>query len=124
MDLIRRHRAANARSRTYRVARWSLLSFVGAYILLLSFPRILFAHELTYRSFTVLSREPLDHDVFVVLDRADARLSASALATAGQYFRFYMVVKYLLEHDKITVDELFSREFDFDALCGTVLKML
>lgn len=45
-------------------------------------------------------------------------------ATGYQYFKYYMLVKYLLEQEKISVDELFTREFDTDALASTVLKWL
>ena len=41
-----------------------------------------------------------------------------------QYFRYYMVVKYLVEHDKVTVDDLFNRDFDFEAVAATVLRTL
>ena len=45
-------------------------------------------------------------------------------ATGYQYFKYYMLVKYLLEQEKISVDELFTREFDADALANKVLKWL
>jgi len=41
-----------------------------------------------------------------------------------QYFRYYMVVRYLLEHEHVSVDDLFRREFDFEATAATVLKTL
>ena len=41
-----------------------------------------------------------------------------------QYFKYYMVVKYLLEHDKISVDDLFNRNFDVQVLEERVLKSL
>jgi len=34
------------------------------------------------------------------------------------------MVKYLLEHDKLTVDELFKRDFDLPSLEEMVLKSL
>ena len=42
--------------------------------------------------------------------------------TGYQYFKYSMLVKYLLEQEKISVDELFTRDFDADALASTVLK--
>ena len=44
--------------------------------------------------------------------------------TGYQYFKYYMLVKYLLEQEKISVDDLFNREFDVTALEGKVLKAL
>jgi len=35
-----------------------------------------------------------------------------------------MLVKYLLEHDKLSVDDLFNRNFDVQALEEHVLKSL
>jgi len=45
-------------------------------------------------------------------------------ATGYQYFKYFMLVKYLLEHERITVDDLFTRDFDVDALAEAVLKTL
>jgi len=45
-------------------------------------------------------------------------------ATGYQYFKYYLMVKYLLEHDKLTVDELFKRDFDLPSLEEMVLKSL
>ncbi len=44
--------------------------------------------------------------------------------TGYQYFKYYMLVKYLLDHDKLTVEELFNRDFDLAALEATILKSL
>jgi hypothetical protein len=41
-----------------------------------------------------------------------------------QYFKYYRLVKYLLEHDRLSVDELFSRNFDMQVLEERVLKSL
>jgi len=46
---------------------------------LLCFPQVLFAHEVSYKNFTVYSREPLNQKVYAVLDKVEARLSASAI---------------------------------------------
>lgn len=45
-------------------------------------------------------------------------------ATGYQYFKYYMLVKFLLEHDKLSVDDLFNRDFDVQALEERVLKSL
>ena len=44
--------------------------------------------------------------------------------TGYQYFKYYMLVKYLLEQDKLSVDDLFNRDFDLPALEAKVLKSL
>ena len=38
--------------------------------------------------------------------------------------RCRMMVKHLLEHEKRSVDDLFTHEFDADALAATVLQRL
>jgi hypothetical protein len=45
-------------------------------------------------------------------------------ATGYQYFKYMMLVKYLLEHDKVSVDDLFNRDFDVQVLEERVLKSL
>ena len=49
------------------------------YLLLLSFPQVLFAHQLSYRNLTVYSREPIDTSIRNVLDRVESRLAASKI---------------------------------------------
>src|SRR5262249_35859258 len=44
--------------------------------------------------------------------------------TGYQYFKYQMLVKYLLEHDKLSVDDLFNRDFDVQVLEERVLKSL
>jgi hypothetical protein len=44
--------------------------------------------------------------------------------TGYQYFKYYMLVKYLLEQEKISVDDLFNRDFDESALEEKVLSTL
>lgn len=44
--------------------------------------------------------------------------------TGYQYFKYFMLVKYLLEHDKLSVDDLFNRDFDVQVLEERVLKSL
>ena len=45
-------------------------------------------------------------------------------STGYQYFKYYMLVKYLLEHDKLSVDDLFNRNFDMQVLEERVLQSL
>ena len=244
----RQYRAAKANSRTYRVLRYLVISIVVSYVLVLCFPQLLFAHEISYRNLTVYSREPFDQNVYAVLDRVESRLAASEInnqevkpkifltngfslysllslylgrnsfgkgyaalptnnifinksdlakdlvfrnapannerslsgviahetthllirkkfgywrnltmptwkkegyaeyvaggstlnfetgikmwkanpqdGTGYQYFKYYMLVKYLLEHDKLSVDDLFNRKIDVQSLEDKVLKSL
>jgi hypothetical protein len=248
IDAYRRYRAARARSRAFRVLRYAVISIVIGYVLLLCFPQVLFAHVVSYRNFTIYSREPLDQNVYAILDKVESKLNASQInsqdikprvfltnsfglysslslflggnsfgkgfamlptdnvfinksdladdlvfrnapsnrerslsgviahesthllirkrfgywrnltmptwkkegyaeyvaggstlsyetgvklwkqnpkdGTGYQYFKYYMLVKYLFEHDKLTVNELFEREIDLPPLEEKVLKTL
>ena len=44
--------------------------------------------------------------------------------TGYQYFKYYMLVRYLLEHDKLGVDALVDRDFDIQSLEQRVLDSL
>jgi hypothetical protein len=44
--------------------------------------------------------------------------------TGYQYFKYYMLVRYLLEHDKLGVDALVDRDFDLPSLERRVLDSL
>jgi hypothetical protein len=44
--------------------------------------------------------------------------------TGYQYFKYYLLVKYLLEQEKVSVDDLFNRDFDLAALEEKVLSTL
>ncbi|MGH9870950.1 MAG: hypothetical protein ACRD9S_00515 [Pyrinomonadaceae bacterium] len=244
----RHYRAAKAKSRAYPIARYLLVFIVVGFVMLLSFPQVLFAHETSYRDLKIYSREPLDQNIYAVLDRAEARLATSEInnaevkprifltngfklysflslyiwgssfgkgypllptqnvfinksdlakdlvfrnapannqrslsgviahetthllirkrygywrnftmptwkkegyaeyvaggstlayetgvkmwkenpkdGTGYQYFKYYMLVKYLLEHDKLSVDDLFNRDFDLPTLEGKVYESL
>jgi len=248
IDAYRRYKAARAKSRAFKVLRYSIISVVLCYVLLLCFPQVLFAHVVSYRNFTIYSRQPLDQNVYAILDKVESRLNASQInsqdikprvfltnsfglysslslflgsnsfgkgfatlptdnvfinksdpandlvlrnapsnrerslsgviaheithllirkrfgywrnltmptwkkegyaeyvaggstlsyetgvklwkqnpkdSTGYQYFRYYMLVKYLIEHDKLTVNELFEREIDLPQLEEKVLKTL
>lgn len=66
--------------RRYRATfRYLLASLTLAYIGVLSFPQMLFACEVSHNNFRVYSREPLDPTIHAVLDRAEAKLSASGI---------------------------------------------
>ena len=61
----------------------------------------------------------LDYETGVRMWKANPRDG-----TGYQYFKYYMLVKYLLEHEKLSVDDLFNRDFDVLALEERVLNSL
>lgn len=248
LSAYRQYKTFKAGSKAYRTVRYLGVSAAVAYVLLLSFPQVLFAHEMSYRNLTVYSREPFDKNIYAVLDRVESQLAASEInnpevrpkifltssysfyksislfiggnsfgkgfpllptsnifinrsdvsqdlvfrrasendrrslsgviahevthlliqkrvgywrnirmpvwkkegyaeyvaggstlphetgvrmwkanpkdETGYQYFKYYMLVKYLLEHDKLSVEELFNREIDVPALEEKVLNSL
>ena len=67
------------KTKLYRAGRYVFVSLAMAYLLLLCFPQVLFAHEVSYKNFTVYSSEPLDASVYTMLDKVEARLSQSPL---------------------------------------------
>jgi len=122
-----------------RIVRDVMLLLGVAFILLLSFPQLLFAHETSFKQFHVYSRRSLDQHVNAVLDTVEARLATSPIhddSVAPKVFltdsyRLYRSlslnlgwnsfgkgypVTYLLEQKKLSVDDLFDREFDVAAL--------
>lgn len=78
-DAYRRYRAAKARNKFYRTARYFFLGFAAVYLFLLCYPQVLFAHQVTYKNFTVYSREPLDQNIYAVLDKVEATLAKSQI---------------------------------------------
>lgn len=44
--------------------------------------------------------------------------------TGYRYFRYYMMVKYLLENERLTVDDLFDRDIDTERLAKVVFRSL
>lgn len=78
-DAYRRYRAAKAKSKLYRAGRYIFLALAAAYVLLLCYPQVLFAHQISYKNFTVYSRKPLDQNIYAVLDEVEARLATSEI---------------------------------------------
>lgn len=89
-DAYRRYRAAKAKSKLYRAVRYGFFSLAAAYVLLLCFPRVLFAHQINYKHFTVYSRQPLDQNISIVLDRVDARLATSEINNTQVKARIFL----------------------------------
>jgi len=73
-----------------RTLRRALLAAALGYLLVLSFPQVLFAHEISYRNIAVYSRQPLGKEIYAVLDRAEARLAASAIQDEGVRPRVFL----------------------------------
>src|SRR5262245_23064735 len=73
------YRRYTAAKTTNRVLRQLPAWIAATYLLLLCFPQVLFAHELSYRNLIIYSREPLDKSIYDVLDRVESRLAASAI---------------------------------------------
>lgn len=75
----REFKAARKKSKAYRITRNVIILASAAFILLLSFPQLLFAHEVSYNSFKIYSQQPIDPGVTAVLDKVQARLESSPL---------------------------------------------
>ena len=79
VNAYREYRAAKAKSKAYRIFRYTVLLVVAAFVFLLVYPQVLFAHHVQYKNFTVYSREPLDQNLYPVLDKVEAQLAASPI---------------------------------------------
>jgi hypothetical protein len=60
------------------------------YVLILAFPKPLFAHTLTYGSFHVWSDQPIDSAMTTVLDEAKHRIARSDLYDPKQQYRIFI----------------------------------
>jgi hypothetical protein len=79
LNAYREYRAAARKNKPYRIARYTVLVIAAAFVFLLVYPQVLFAHEVRYKNFTVYSRQPLDQDLYTVLDKVEKQLAASAI---------------------------------------------
>ena len=79
IDSYREYRAAKAKSKAYKIFRSVVLLIAATFVFLLIYPQILFAHEVRYKNFTVYSRQPLDQNIYTVLDKVEAQLTASPI---------------------------------------------
>ena len=75
----RKYRTFAKKNKTYKAVNYSFIGVATAYCLLLIFPQILFAHEISYKNFKVYSREPLSENINRVLDSAEVRLIKSPM---------------------------------------------
>jgi len=88
--LVTAYRRYMAAKTTNRVLRQLPAWIAATYLLLLCFPQVLFAHELSYRNLIIYSREPLDKSIYDVLDRVESRLAASAAINGGVKPRIFL----------------------------------
>ena len=79
LNAYREYRAAKRKSKAYKIVRSAILVIVAAFLFLLVYPQVLFAHEVRYKNFTVYSRQPLTSSIYTVLDKVEAELSASPI---------------------------------------------
>ncbi|HEX7294425.1 MAG TPA: hypothetical protein VF251_01650 [Pyrinomonadaceae bacterium] len=94
LSSYREFRAAKARNKPYKIVRGVLLLLTGAFVLLLSFPQLLFAHQTTYKNFHVYSRAPLDQNINTVLDKVEARLATSSIKDDNVRPRVFLTNSY------------------------------
>jgi len=92
----REFRAAKKKSKAYRITRSVILVASAAFIIVLSFPQLLFAHELSYNNFKIYSREPVDQNVTAVLDKAETRLASSPLKNDDVKPRVFLINNFRL----------------------------
>jgi hypothetical protein len=76
--------------RVVRAGRLALPAIAAAYLLLLAFPDVLFAQQVTHGAFRVASDEPIDARIAAVLDAAAARLARSPLDDPRMEHRVYL----------------------------------
>jgi len=67
------------KSRSRRIAEALTGALLLAYLLLLCFPQVVFAHSVTYRCFRVYSTAPLDSNIYPILDKAEQKLAGSVV---------------------------------------------
>src|SRR5258705_8150134 len=94
LNTYRQYRAAKARSKAYRILRYSLMAIFAAYLLTICFPQYLFAHDIAYKNFKVYSREPLDENIYRILDDAEAKLSKSPIYDSEISRRVFLTNSY------------------------------
>lgn len=76
--------------RARRVAEALAATLLLAYLLLLCFPQVVFAHSVTYRCFRVYSTVPIDGNLYPILDRAEQKLAASEVNAPRASFRVFL----------------------------------
>jgi hypothetical protein len=90
LNAYREYRAAARKNKPYRIARYAFLLFAAAFVFLLVYPQVLFAHEVRYKNFTVYSRQPLDQNIYAVLDKVEAQLSKSPINDTSVHPKIFL----------------------------------
>lgn len=90
LDAYREYRAAKAKSKAYRIVRYAFLLIAAAFVFLLVYPQVLFAHEVRYKNFTVYSRQPLDQNIYTVLDKVEVQLSKSPINDTSVHPKIFL----------------------------------
>lgn len=78
------------RGRWARAGRVALPAIVAAYLALLAFPEVLFAHQVSRGRFRVYSDEPIDARIGAVLDEATTLLAKSPLDDPAMVHRLFV----------------------------------
>jgi hypothetical protein len=92
----RQYMAGMTGSRTYRALRWFAACGALGYILLLSFPQVLFAYEVSHGNIKVYSRQPIDRNIHAILDLVEGKLAASGVNDPAVEPRIFIVDSYAL----------------------------
>lgn len=74
-----KYRSFAKRNKTYKAVNYSLIGIGTVYCLLLIFPQILFANEISHKNFNVYARQPFNENIISVLDSAEERLVKSPI---------------------------------------------
>lgn len=90
INTYREYRAAVKKNKPYKVVRYTLLLIAAAFVFLLVYPQVLFAHEVRYKNFTVYSRQPLDQGIYTLLDKVEAQLSASPINDTSVHPKIFL----------------------------------
>lgn len=90
LNAYREYRAAARKNKPYRIARYAFLLIAAAFVFLLVYPQVLFAHEVRYKNFTVYSRQPLDQNLYAVLDKVEAQLSKSPINDTSVHPKIFL----------------------------------
>lgn len=90
INTYREYRAAVKKNKPYKIVRYTLLLIAAAFVFLLVYPQVLFAHEVRYKNFTVYSRQPLDQGIYTLLDKVEAQLSASPINDTSVHPKIFL----------------------------------
>ncbi len=78
------------KSKSQKVTEALMLTLLLAYLLLLSFPQVVFARSVTYHNFRVYSTAPIDGSIYTDLDKAERKLAASEINDPRVSYRVFL----------------------------------